>query len=462
MSETDPARPDDFLDRPAAAGAPPGAQVIDHHPAEAHPADNGPAAAPPPPRPEPRPEPRVVRRGGTPFIVTLLLFGAAAGGIYYVWQYPQPVAAGAADTQQAGQQDQLKAELQSQIQAVQQSAQQAGAQAATAAAGQAIGPLHDQIATLADRVDKLEKAPAPAQETPAPAAPPASGPAMASADEVTTLGQHVEQLSAKIDALSARQDAAVPASAAPAAVPPPDHAAIDAAASAQAQVAALGGKVDQVEQAQKAAVAQQEEQQKAAIAQEDEQQKAALAQTAEQQKALIDTLTARLAKLEQGTGKIESEADLAARAAKAEALQAALAAGKPLGDIPDAPPALARFATAAPPTEDALRAAFPQVAEAARAASRPADSQHSFWSRALARMQQTVVVRQGDQVIVGDPAAGVLARATDDVNRGDLRAAAQALGALQGPAAAAVAGWVGQVRSLLDARAALSAMAAVH
>ena len=500
MSESDPARPDDFLDRPAAAGAPPGAQVIDHHKSEE-------PRAVPPPLPAAGPAPRVVRRGGTPFIVTLLLVAGVAGAGFYAWTHPAPAELLATDvpTEQAGQAgqtdqlkadqsktDQLKAELQAQIQAAQQSATQAASQAATqagtAAAGQAIGPLHDQIAALADRVDKLEKAPAPAAEAPAPAAPPSTGPAMASADEVTTLGQHVDQLSAKIDGLSARQDAAAqapaPAPAAPASAPQPDHTAIDAATSAQAQVAALQGKVDQLEQAQKAALtqadeqqtaaisqaeeqqkasfAQQQEQQKAAIAQADEQQKAALAQTAEQQKAVIDALTARLAKLEQGTGRIASEADLAARAARADALQAALAAGKPLGDIPDAPPALAQFEKTAPPTEDGLRAAFPHVAADARAASRPADAQHSFWSRALARMQQTVVVRQGDQVIIGDPAAGVLARATDDVNRGDLRAAVQALGALQGPAAAAVAGWVGQVRNLLDARAALSAMAAVH
>jgi len=64
--------------------------------------------------------------------------------------------------------------------------------------------------------------------------------------------------------------------------------------------------------------------------------------------------------------------------------------------------------------------------------------------------------RPGDDVIVGDPAAGVLTRATDDVNRDDLAGAVQALGALQGPAAQAVSGWVAQARSLLDARAALA------
>ena len=500
MSETDP-RADDPNDRPHPAGAPDAPPVIEHHPEprERLGAPEPMAAAPPPP-----PKTQVVRRGGTPFIVTLLLVGATAGAGYYGWTHPAPPELMAGDAQQGGQAgstDQLKADLQGQIQASQQSATQAATQVATqaaaAAVGQAVGPLHDQIAALADRVDKLEKAPPPAAETPAPATP--AGPAPASADEVTALKQTVDQLSTKIDALQTAASAA-PAPAPPpppAPAPTPDPAAMSAATSAQAQVAALSSKIDQLEQAQKAALAQAADEQKAALAQREalaqtqeqqksavaqqieqqvqqqagqqkaaieqqaEQQKAALAQTVDQQKAVIDALTARLGKLEQGTGKIESEADMAARAAKAESLQASLAAGKPLGKIPDAPPALARFETTAPPTEDALRAAFPQVAEQARAASRPEEAEHSFWSRALARMQRTVVVRQGDRVIVGDPAAGVLARATDDVNRGDLPAAVQALSALQGPAAQAVAGWVAQVRSLLEARAALSAMAVV-
>jgi hypothetical protein len=69
-------------------------------------------------------------------------------------------------------------------------------------------------------------------------------------------------------------------------------------------------------------------------------------------------------------------------------------------------------------------------------------------------------VRRGDQVIVGDPAAGVLSRAQDDVANGDLAGAVVALSALQGPAATAAHDWVGRAQSLLDARAALAAMAA--
>jgi len=414
---TDTEATDEPNDRPRLAASPPAKPpVIDHDPA-------------PPPAAK-------ARRGGTPFAITLLFTAALAGGLYYVWKHPQGSDDEALKSAIAAQQDQLKSDLQAQIQAVKDSA------------AQAVGPLHDQIAALADRVEKLEKAPPPAPQ----AAPPPPPAPEAPSGDVTALGQRVDQLSAKLDSLAARPDAAAtPQPAAPAA---PDPAAAEAAAAAQSQLAALSGKLDQLEQAQKAGLAQSADEVKAA-----DQAKAALEQTAAQQKAALDALTERLAKLEQGTGKIESEADMAARAARVDAWQAALAAGKPLGPIEDAPPSLARFAKTAPPTDAALRHAFPAVAEQARALSQPQVAQESFWTRVLARMQQTIVVRRGDDVIVGDPAAGVLARATDAVDRDDLAGAVQALAALHGPAAQAVSGWVAQVRSLLEARAALASMA---
>ncbi len=174
----------------------------------------------------------------------------------------------------------------------------------------------------------------------------------------------------------------------------------------------------------------------------------------------LAALNDRVAKLEQGAGVATGAAKDATRAIQLEAAAAALQAGQPLGALPDAPPALARYATAAPPTEAALRADFPRVADAARAVSQPETANRSFLDRALARIQQSVVVRQGDHVVVGDPAAGVLARAQASVSAGDLKGAADTLGALTGPAAGAVHDWVGQVRALSDARAALAAMAA--
>jgi len=58
--------------------------------------------------------------------------------------------------------------------------------------------------------------------------------------------------------------------------------------------------------------------------------------------------------------------------------------------------------------------------------------------------------------MVGDPAAGVLARAQDAVARDDWAAALAAVDQLQGPAAAAAKDWADQVRDLLAARAALN------
>ncbi|MFZ8417732.1 hypothetical protein ACO1L7_14715, partial [Staphylococcus aureus] len=75
-----------------------------------------------------------------------------------------------------------------------------------------------------------------------------------------------------------------------------------------------------------------------------------------------DALGQRVQKLEQGAGQVESAAGRAARLTRVQAAVMALQAGEKLGDIPDAPPALARFAAAAPPTEAGLRETFPEVA----------------------------------------------------------------------------------------------------
>ena len=139
----------------------------------------------------------------------------------------------------------------------------------------------------------------------------------------------------------------------------------------------------------------------------------------------------------------------------------ALAAGQKLGDLPGAPPALARFADAAPPTEAALRLAFPQAAREALAVSHPAAAEgQPLLTRLWAQAQDLVTVRQGDRVLIGDPAAGVLAHARADLEAGDLAAAAADVAKLEGAAAQAMSAWLEQARSLLQARAALAAWAA--
>jgi hypothetical protein len=60
---------------------------------------------------------------------------------------------------------------------------------------------------------------------------------------------------------------------------------------------------------------------------------------------------------------------------------------------------------------------------------------------------------------VGAPAAVVLGTARDRLEAGDLAGAVAALDGLDGPAAQAMAPWRAHAQSLLDARAALAAMA---
>ncbi len=187
---------------------------------------------------------------------------------------------------------------------------------------------------------------------------------------------------------------------------------------------------------------------------------------AKQQQAGAE-LSTRMASLENADRTMQTDlthrADAATAAAKrgavVEAASLALAAGQKLGDLPGAPPALARFADAAPPTLASLRLAFPAAAREALGASRPPTDGKPLMTRLWAQAQDLVTVRQGDHVLVGDPAAGLLERARTALDAGDLGAAAADIGSLQGAAAQAMADWLTQARALLAARAALVAWA---
>ena len=164
----------------------------------------------------------------------------------------------------------------------------------------------------------------------------------------------------------------------------------------------------------------------------------------------LDTDEARLAVLENAVG----------RATRAEAVRLALEYWPEARCHPGrSAAALARFADTNPPTETQLRLAFPQAARNALAASRPATEGKPLLTRLWLRAQDLVTVRQGDQVLVGDPVAGVLDRAREAVDGGDLAGAVSAVASLSGPAAVAMAGWLAQARSLLEARAALATWA---
>ena len=163
----------------------------------------------------------------------------------------------------------------------------------------------------------------------------------------------------------------------------------------------------------------------------------------------LDSDEARLAALERATAQMAATAQQAARLARIEAAEAALAAGQPLGDLPNAPPAVARFAAANPPTEASLRLAFPPAERAALAASQSGHGGKPFLARVLARAEDLVTVRQGDRVLFGDPAAGVLARARTALDAGDLAGAVAAVSSLSGPPAAAMAAWLADAKALL-------------
>ena len=165
-------------------------------------------------------------------------------------------------------------------------------------------------------------------------------------------------------------------------------------------------------------------------------------------------LIARVAMLEKAAARDD-------RLSRVQAAAVALAAGRKLGTIPGAPPALARFADANPPTEAALRLAFPAAERAALDASRPSEDGQSVLQRMLVRAEELVTVRQGDRVLVGDPAAGVLLRARISLEAGDLAAAVAALSDLRGPSAVAMSPWLAGATALRDARAALADMAAL-
>jgi hypothetical protein len=169
---------------------------------------------------------------------------------------------------------------------------------------------------------------------------------------------------------------------------------------------------------------------------------------------------ARIATAERNAGQISALADRVGRVARVQAAQLALNAGQKLGDVSGAPPALARFANTPPPTEAALRLAFPQAAREALAAARPPSEGKPFLARLWDETQDLVTVRQGDRVLVGDPAAAVLAHARAALDAGDLAGAVAAVATLTGPPAQAVAGWLADARALLEARAALVEWAA--
>jgi hypothetical protein len=279
----------------------------------------------------------------------------------------------------------------------------------TPGTGQAIEVLARQISTLEEKITRLEQRPS--------AQAPDLGPLAA---RVTALerrqGEQVDlgPLETRISALEQR--------------PAPGLAALEARRAAlearQPTEGQLSGRLDAVENAQRSMQADLSRQ------------------------------------LSEDEARLAAAAKAISRIAQVQAAKLALDSGRRLGDLPGAPPALQRFASASPPTEAELRLAFPRAAQDALAAARPDTAGKPLLSRLWAKAQDLVTISQGERVLLGDPTAIVLDRAHTALEAGDLAAAVSAADSLQGPPAQAIAGWLAQAHALLDARAALAAWAA--
>ncbi len=270
-----------------------------------------------------------------------------------------------------------------------------------------LAPIQQKLAALDQQVAKLAQTPQPGAE------------AGAEQDRLAALGQQVTALSGRLDGFTTLRD----------------------------QVGQFSQKLDQIQHDQQTLA---EKVQSLAAGQKSAESGAS---------SRIAANTAAIGALRGDMNRIDASVGRAASAARAGAALAALQAGRPLGDIPNAPPAVAHFATAAPPTVSDLRRTFPAVARKALAASRPANADQRFFDRVWSRAQNLVTVRQGDRVLVGDPASGVIAHAQDDIDAGDVAGAVDALSQLSGPAAQAVGPWLELAKALVAARAALVGMA---
>lgn len=165
--------------------------------------------------------------------------------------------------------------------------------------------------------------------------------------------------------------------------------------------------------------------------------------------AAVTTLAANSTDLTKLTAKIESLNALASA-------RMALDSGQPLGNIPNAPPALAAFATTPPPTMAALLLSYPDAAQKADSASTEKATKNSFWARVVARLESVITISNGNRVIIGSPAAAITAEAGTQLDAGDLSGAVDTLTQNLSPTTQAAMGdWLNQAQSLLAARAAI-------
>ncbi len=175
----------------------------------------------------------------------------------------------------------------------------------------------------------------------------------------------------------------------------------------------------------------------------------------------LDDLTQQLQALSASQTNLADNSAHAVRLARLDAAGIALGVGHPLGTIADAPPALTRFATTAPPTMADLRLSFETASQAALNVSVPDTEGKPFLDRVLARLQdfKLIMVRQGSHVVIGNSTASALAHAEMLLDAGDLDGAIKTVSALSGPPAEKMAAWLANAKALQAAREALASLA---
>ncbi len=177
-------------------------------------------------------------------------------------------------------------------------------------------------------------------------------------------------------------------------------------------------------------------------------------------KEQISALTTRLTELEANAANLETITKRLGRLARLQEAFFALASGRPIGDLPDAPEILARYSHSAPPTEADLRLRFPQAQQAALAADQSDERNQPFVGRVWEKAQGLITIRRGDEVMVGNPSEVILNRARTALDAGDIVGAITDIETLSGQPGKAMAKWLADAKALVDARSALAQLAA--
>jgi hypothetical protein len=176
-------------------------------------------------------------------------------------------------------------------------------------------------------------------------------------------------------------------------------------------------------------------------------------------KQQLDALTSQVATIRANASGLDAVTKRLDHIAKVQAASFALASGRPIGDLRDAPEPLARFAHTAPPTEAQLRLRFPRDEQTALAAKQPDNTDGPFIDRVWERAQGLITIRRGDNIVVGNPSAVALNHAQAALDAGDLAGAVSAVETLSGQPRQAMANWQADAKALLGARSALADMA---